>query len=93
MFQRPTNFNPICDPKSYVEIKTLSPPWVYFFDSFEMFTEGNVGHETGTHTPCGAACMRPMRYWNNQKYCAILTEVESLVLGQRRTDQFAASVF
>ena len=57
-----------------------------------MFTEGNVGHETGTHTPCGAACMRPMRYWNNQKYCAILMEVELLVLGLRRTDQFAASV-
>ena len=58
-----------------------------------MFTEGNVGHETGTHTPCGAACMRPIRYLNNQKYCAILTEVELLVLGLRRTDQFAASVF
>ena len=58
-----------------------------------MFTEGNIGHETGTHTSRRAAYMRPMSYWNNQKYCAILTEVELLVLGLRRTDQFAASVF
>ena len=37
--------------------------------------------------------MWTMKYWNVQKYCAILPEVELLVLGLGRTDQFAASVF
>ena len=41
-------------PQKLLEAE-CSTPLSIFHDGFEVFTEGNVGHETGPRTPRGGA--------------------------------------